>query len=171
MPAGRAPRVRAASHRRAAGGLLGVLLALSTPCSAQARSTVSALPVQGLRWGALAAGIPVPVSPRDAAGRATVELVGSGQVTVTFTLPAALAGEAGASLPLRFGPGDGMVVLPRSTSVIEFDPGEPVTFRIPPDAGGAQIFLGGTALPGPRQPPGSYTGTITVHVQVASTAT
>ena len=151
--------------------LFAAALALPGPCFAQARSTVTAIPVQGLRFGVLAAGIPSPVSPRDAARRAVTELVGSGQVTLTFSLPAGLATEGGAVLPLHFGPTDGRIVFPRSEQVIEFDPNVPVSFSIPAGIGGAQVFLGGTAAPGARQPPGSYAGTITVHVQVANAAT
>jgi hypothetical protein len=132
---------------------------------------VAALPVQGLRFGVLAAGIPSPVSPGDAARRAVVEVVGSGQVTLTLTLPQELLAPDGAALPLHFAPTDGRIVFPRGERVIEFDPRLPVSFNIPPGQGGAQVHLGGTAAPGPRQPPGSYGGTITVHVQVANAAT
>lgn len=151
--------------------LLAALLVLAGPCLAQSRGTVSALPVQGLRWGVLAAGIPSPVSPEDAARRASVELVGAGQVTLTFSLPAGLESPSGAVLPLHFSPTDGRIVFPRSSRIIEFDPSLPVSFTIPPGFGGAQVFLGGTAAPGAGQPPGSYAGTITVHVQVANAAT
>jgi hypothetical protein len=151
--------------------LLAAALALPGPCPAQSRGTVSALPVQGLGFGVLAAGIPSPVGPEDAARRAVVELVGSGQVTLTFALPAGLTEPGGAVLPLRFGATDGRIVFPRSSRIIEFDPAAPVTFSIPPGIGGARVFLGGTAEPDARQPPGSYAGTITVHVQVANAAT
>lgn len=157
--------------KRAGAWLFAALLALPGPCFAQARGTVSALPVQGLRWGALSAGIPSPISPQDAARRASVELVGAGQVTLTFSLPAGLEAEGGAVLPLHFAPTDGRIVFPRSGRVIDFDPNLPVSFNIPPGIGAAQVFLGGTAAPGARQPPGSYGGTITVHVQVANAAT
>lgn len=157
--------------RAARACLVAALLALPGPCFAQARGTVSVLPVQGLRWGVLSAGIPSPVSPQDAARRASVELVGAGQVTLTFALPAGLTAEGGALLPLRFAPTDGRIVFPRSSRVIEFDPHLPVSFNIPPGIGAAQVFLGGTAEPGARQPPGAYGGTITVHVQVANAAT
>ncbi len=148
-----------------------LLVLAAGPCFAQARSTVSALPVQGLRFGVLAAGIPAPVLPDDAARRASIELVGSGQVTLTFALPAGLSAPGGALLPLHFAPTDGRIVFPRSSRVIEFDPRVPISFGIGPEPGGAQVFLGGTAAPDAHQPPGSYSGTITVHVQVANAAT
>jgi hypothetical protein len=169
MTAERMRRVPAPFRRREVR-LAALLLAmmLAQPCFAQARSTVSALPVQGLKFGVLAAGMPSVVNPADAARRASVELVGSGHVTLTFHLPPALRTPGGAALPLRFGPTDGRIVFPRSDRVIEFDPSLPVQFNIPPGLGAAQIFLGGTAEPGARQPPGSYDGVITVQVTVAN---
>jgi hypothetical protein len=170
--AGRARRSAAAFRRRHGGWLAAALLALyGAPCPVQAQGTVTAMPVQGLRWGVLAGGIPSPVSPADAARRASIELVGSGQVTVTFVLPAGLTAASGSLLPLVFGATDGRIAFPRASRLIEFDPNLPVSFHIPPGLGGAQLFLGGTAAPGARQPPGDYSGTIVVHVQVASTAT
>lgn len=173
MTAGRTRRTSAAPFRRSARGWLlpaALAAALVEPCFAQARSTVSALPVQGLRFGVLAAGIPAAVPPADAARRAAVELVGSGAVTLTFQLPPALATDAGELLPVHFGALDGRVEFPRSNRVIEFDPNAPLSLTIPPGFGGAQIYLGGTASPRAAQPPGEYRGTITVHVVVANAA-
>ncbi|HVG44660.1 MAG TPA: hypothetical protein VM890_08015, partial [Longimicrobium sp.] len=102
----------------------------------------------------------------------TVELVGAGHVTVTFELPPALRAEGGApALPLRFGASDGRVTFPGSGRALVFDPSHPVSFTIPPGSGGATVFLGGSAEPGTRQPPGAYTGGITVTVVVANPAT
>jgi hypothetical protein len=171
MTAGRMRRVTAPFRPRGWAWLAAALLAMpAEPCFAQARSTVSALPVQGLRFGVLSAGTPVAVSPADASRRASVELLGTGHVTLTFQLPPALRTPGGAALPLRFGPTDGRIEFPRSSRVIEFDPGAPVQFTIPPGLGAARIFLGGTAEPGTRQPPGSYDGVITVQVVVANAA-
>jgi hypothetical protein len=169
MRAERTRRISAPFRRHGWAWLVCGLLALpAEPCFAQARSTVSALPVQGLRFGVLSAGAPSIVSPADAGRRASLDLVGAGQVTVTFQLPPALRTPAGAALPLRFGPTDGRIEFPRSARVIEFDPAVPVNFTIPPGLGAARIFLGGTAQPGTRQPPGSYDGVITVQVVVAN---
>lgn len=172
MTAGRTRRWTAPFRRRGGAWLAGALLALlAQPCLAQSsRGTVAALPVQGLRFGVLSAGAASVVSPADASRRAALDLVGAGHVTLTFQLPAALRTPGGATLPLRFGPTDGRIVFPRSSRVIEFDPAAPVQFTIPPGLGAAQVFLGGTAQPGARQPPGSYDGVITVHVMVANAA-
>lgn len=152
---------------------LAALLALfAGPCPALAQGTVSVLPVQGLRFGTLSTGIPTVVSPLDGSRRASIELVGSGQVTITFELPPGLrAGEGGPLLPLRFGAADGRVTFPRSGTSLVFDPQSPVSFGIPPGSGGATVWLGGSAEPGPRQAPGTYEAAITVSVVVANSAT
>ncbi|HET7463056.1 MAG TPA: hypothetical protein VFJ82_17520 [Longimicrobium sp.] len=152
--------------------LAALLALLAGPCPALAQGTVSVLPVQGLRFGTLSSGIPTVVSPLDGSHRASIELVGTGQVTVAFELPAGLtAGAGGALLPLRFGPADGRVTFPRSGASLVFDPQAPVSFSIPPGSGGATVWLGGSAEPGPRQAPGAYEAAITVNVVVANSAT
>ena len=153
--------------------LLAALVSLiAGPCPALAQGTVSVLPVQGLRFGVLSSGIPTVISPLDGSRRAVVELVGAGQVSVSFELPPALqAGGDAPALPLRFGPADGRVTFPGSGRVLVFDPSRPVSFTIPPGSGGATVYLGGSAEPGTRQPPGAYTGGITVTVVVANPAT
>jgi hypothetical protein len=149
-----------------------LLALLAGPCPALAQGTVSVLPVQGLRFGTLSTGIPTVVSPLDGSRRASVELVGTGHVTVRFELPPGLrAGSGGPLLPLRFGGADGRVTFPHSATSVVFDPAQAVSFDIPPGSGGATVWLGGSAEPGPRQPPGAYTASITVNVVVANSAT
>jgi len=162
---------RALRPRGGAWLLAALALLLARPCPAPAQGTVSVLPVQGLRFGVLSSGIPTVVSPLDGSRRAIIELVGSGQVSVTFELPAALRAGSGPSLPLRFGPTDGRVTFPRSGQVLVFDPSQPVSFSIPPGSGGATVYLGGAAEPGPRQAPGAYDAGITVTVVVSNSAT
>ena len=166
-------RQAAASFRRGAGAwFIAALLLVASPAAAQGRGTVQALPVQGLRFGVLSAGAPpTVVNPLDAGRRAALELAGSGHVTLTFELPAGLASRGGATLPLRFGPGDGRIVFARGDREIVFDPNEPVSFNLPPGLGSATVYLGGSAQPGASQPPGEYTATITVFLVVANTAT
>ncbi|HET7234389.1 MAG TPA: DUF4402 domain-containing protein [Longimicrobium sp.] len=170
-----AKRFAVLSLRRGPGAwwLSIALLALfARPCPAPAQGTVSVLPVQGLRFGTLASGIPTVVSPLDGGRRASIELVGAGHVTVSFELPAGLmTGSAGPLLPLRFGGTDGRVTFPRAGGSLVFDPAAPVSFDIPPGSGGATVWLGGAAEPGPRQAPGVYSASITVNVVVANPAT
>jgi hypothetical protein len=153
--------------------LVAALLALlAGPCPAPAQGTVSVLPVQGLRFGTLSSGIPTVVSPLDGGHRASIELVGGGHVTIGFELPPGLRAESGGPLlPLRFGGTDGRVTFPHSGATLVFDPSSPVSFSIPPGSGGATVWLGGSAEPGPRQAPGVYSASITVNVVVANSAT
>jgi len=166
-------RQAAATFRREAGAWLCALLLLAAPPGAAQRGQggVQALPVQGLSFGRLSAGTPSVVSPLDAGRRATLELAGSGHVTLSFELPAGLASRGGATLPLRFAPGDGRIVFARSSREIVFDPNQPVSFTLPPGLGSASVYLGGSAQPAASQPPGVYTATITVFLVVANTAT
>ncbi|HEX9939615.1 MAG TPA: hypothetical protein VGB15_20940 [Longimicrobium sp.] len=160
--------------RRGRGAwLTAALLALVTgPCPALAQGTVSVLPVQGLRFGTLSTGVPTVVSPLDGSRRASIELLGAGHVSVSFELPPGLtAGRGGALLPLRFGAADGRVTFAKGGRSIVFDPAAAVSFNIPPGLGGATVWLGGSAEPGPRQPPGAYSASITVNVVVANPAT
>lgn len=151
---------------------IALLALFAAPRALAAQGTVAVLPVQGLRFGTLASGIPAVVSPLDAGRRAVLELRGSGHVTVTFELPPGLRAQGrDAVLPLRFGPADGRVTFPRSARTLVFDPAAPVSFTLPPGLGGATVWLGGSAEPGARQPPGSYTATLTVNVVVANPAT
>jgi len=170
-----AKRMRDPSLRRGPGvwWLAAALLALPAgPCPALAQGTVSVLPVQGLRFGTLSSGIPAVVSPMDGSRRASIELVGSGAVTVSFELPSGLrVGTTGPILPLRFAADDGRITFAKSARTIVFDPAGSVSFHIPPGIGGATVHLGGSAEPGPRQPPGSYSASITVNVVVANSAT
>lgn len=168
----RAGRSRLAAPFRGAGAWLAAALLLAAPGGvAQAGRSVSAIPVQGLRFGLLAGGAPAVVSPLDAGRRATLELVGAGHVTVSFELPAALASRGGATLPLRFGPGDGRIVIAGTSREIVFDPTQPVSFTLPSGLGSAAVYLGGSAQPDAAQAPGEYTAAITVFVVMASTST
>jgi hypothetical protein len=164
--------VCAPGRRGTMGYLMAAALlafAIHAPYPASAQGTVSVLPVQGLRFGAVMPGTRSVVSPLDAQRRATLELVGGGYVTLAFELPEGLtAGDA--RLPLRFGPGDGRITFPRSNHVIEFDPTVPVSFSIPPGSGGATVYVGGAADPAPGQAPGSYGGAVTIKVLVANAA-
>jgi hypothetical protein len=145
--------------------LVAVLLALAaSPRPVAAQGAIVLIPVQGLRFGVIAPGAPAVVSPLDAAGRAVLELVGSGRVTLTFQLPPALGAGDEARLAVRFGPGDGRITFPGSSRVLEFDPRLPLALEIPAGSGGATVFLGGTVVPAPGQAPHSYDGGITVEV-------
>ncbi len=130
---------------------------------------VSVVPRQGLQFGTVVAPIPVTVTPTNAASRAELEIVGSGSYTLLVTVPAALVSAGGRTLPLRFGPGDGIVELWRSGRQFVFQPGQSLDIRISPGQGGAFVYIGGRAEPTVSQTPGTNSGTITVRLMVAGT--
>jgi hypothetical protein len=144
--------------------MLAVTLALAgSPLPIYGQDVVTLIPVQGLRFGTIAPGLPSTISPLDGDRRAVWELVGSGRVNLLFHMPRALGSDGEASLALRFGPRDGLLTFPASSRVIEFDPGLPLSLDIPPGSGGATIFLGGTVEPGNIQAPRTYQGAVTVQ--------
>lgn len=150
--------------------LLLCLLQLGVPSPTAAQGTsVSLFPRQPLQFGTLLPGQAVVVPADDPIRHAEVEMVGSGQVTVTAELPEALVSPLGARLPLRFGPGDGRIVLHRGNRTTVFDPRQPVTVKLPQGVDGATLYLGGVAQSDPMQAAGSYAATI--RVMIVSTGT
>jgi hypothetical protein len=150
---------------------LSVAAALAVAAgAAQGQSSITVVPLQGLRFGVLSAGLPTPVSPDAAGSRAALEIVGSGAVTVSFRLPAALTTRTGAQLPLRFASTDGRVLIGGARPLL-FDPWTPVAFSMPSGGGVASVFLGASAEPRANQPPGDYSGIIEVEVVVANATT
>ncbi len=160
------PRGRMLSLGRYA--VAGCLLFLMHPCPAEAQGSGAAIPVQGLRFGTLTPGMVTQVVVTDNQGRAAIEVIGRGLVTVSFSLPPGLSSAGGGFLPLHFGPLDGRVLIGGSGRIYDFDPRSSFGFPLPGSQGQASIFLGGRAAPTPTQRPGSYDGEITVTVTIAS---
>jgi hypothetical protein len=99
-------------------------------------------------------------------GEFAVSGVNNARIVLTFTLPSAMNGPAGATMPLAFGASDGGYSSPETiTSQVGFDPRLPFTTALDRN-GKAIVFLGGTAKPTTGQRAGSYTGTITLTVVV-----
>jgi hypothetical protein len=144
-----------------------LLIVLATPGVAGAQ--VAVLPKQGLEFGLLSPGSATEVPATDAARRAELEIVGSGDFTVLVIAPDALVSTAGHTMPVTYRPGDGVIRWKKSNNEFPFQPGQTVTLRIPPGIGGAYVWLGGTVEPGPGQAPGQYSGSITVNVVIAGT--
>lgn len=130
---------------------------------------VAVLPKQGLSFGVLTPGVATVVPATDAARRAELEIVGTGNFTILVNAPDALVSGAGHTLPVTYGPADGVIRWMKSTNEFLFQPGQTVTVRIPPGIGGAYVWLGGAIEPAPGQPPGEYRGSITVNVVIAGT--
>jgi hypothetical protein len=146
----------------------GLLLVLAYPHPAAAQGAGAAIPVQGLRFGTVLPGQMTQVMVTDNQGRAEIEVLGRGQVTVSFRLPAGLHSSGGGFLPLHFGPLDGRVLVGGSDKIYNFDPRAPFSFALPGSHGQASIFLGGRAAPAATQRPGAYEGEITVTVTIAN---
>ncbi len=124
--------------------------------------------VRGLTFGAVFPGVPRVISRTDAAnaGQFDVGYAKFSPIQITFSLPAAMTGPAGATMPLVFGANDGGYSSPETiTSQVGFDPR--VAFATALDKNGrAAVFLGGTAQPVPSQRAGNYTATITMTITV-----
>lgn len=140
---------------------------LAAPARTEAQ--VAVLPKQGLAFGVLTPGTPTVIPATDAARRAELEIVGSGDFNIVVLAPAQLVSGAGHTLPVTYAPGDGVIRWKKSNNEFPFQPGQTVTMRIPPGIGGAWVWLGGTIEPGAGQPPGAYSGIITVNVIAAGT--
>lgn len=127
---------------------------------------VRAKALQGLSFGELLAGVPTTVSRHDPLASGQLEVGGEKitEVLVSFILPDAMAGPAGSSIPLDFGPGSAGFSITRSIAdQVGFDPLVPTIVYLSPQ-GRATVFLGGTALPPPDAAAGSYAGEIILTV-------
>ena len=149
------------------------VLGCASPLRAQARPALKvpkpllALALNDLTFGTVLPGIAssVPVHDPRHAGLFQIEGQADGSVRVEFVLPAALAADGGALLPISFGPGDGFADFSRGRPPrgLFFDPHAPVTGTLGPN-GRLFVRMGGTVLPAPLQPGGAYRATIFLTV-------
>lgn len=121
--------------------------------------------VRGVTFGAVLPGVPRAILPTDAANSGQFDIRGpKGNVLLTFVLPVAMTGPAGAQMPITFGAGDaGFSVTQAIGSQVGFDPNQPFTATLPSN-GRASVFVGATVTPATGQRAGTYTGTITLNV-------
>ncbi len=120
---------------------------------------------QTLNFGTVLPGVPTTISRSDALNAGEFEIRGqkNAQVQVDLTLPAAMTSGA-QSLPLQFGPGDGGYSQFGTIAAADvFDPRVQLVTTLSSN-GRLYVYLGGTALPGPQQGAGTYTGTIVLTV-------
>jgi hypothetical protein len=124
--------------------------------------------IRGLTFGVVFPGVPRVVLRTDAAnaGQFDIGHAKFSPIQITFTLPAVMAGPAGATMPLVFGANDAGYSSPETiTSQVGFDPR--VAFATTLDKNGrAAVFIGGRAQPAPSQRAGNYTATITMTITV-----
>ncbi|MFZ5622842.1 MAG: hypothetical protein ACOY71_00250 [Gemmatimonadota bacterium] len=84
------------------------------------------------------------------------------EVTINFTLPAYLTSGPD-QLPIAFGPGAaGFNRANAPAGTTPFNPASPLTTRLDAGTGRLWVFVGGAVTP-TSQPPGTYTGTITLN--------
>ncbi len=117
-----------------------------------------------LTFAAVFPGVPEMVGYADALNAGSFQVRGANrtEVTLSFTLPAALTAAGGRSLPLQFGPSDGGWNTQNDVATARaFDPRVVLTTRLS-QQGRLFLWLGGTALPTATQAAGSYAGTVTL---------
>jgi hypothetical protein len=151
----------------ARAALLTLALALtgSAGLSAQGRP-LRVTGVRDLQFGTVIPGVPALILRTDAANSGQLSLTGEKNTTVQlqFTLPAAMNGPSGATMPVSFGASDaGFSPAETVTSQVGFDPRVPFVGALS-NNGRAAVFLGGQALPAGGQRSGTYTATITLTV-------
>ena len=85
-------------------------------------------------------------------------------MNLSFTLPSALSGPSGATLPLSYTAGDaGYSTNGNIGSQVAFDPRTSFTTTLS-NAGRGSVFLGCTARPAANQRAGSYSAVLTLTV-------
>ncbi|HWO89730.1 MAG TPA: DUF4402 domain-containing protein [Gemmatimonadales bacterium] len=152
--------------RRALVSLLVAPLISQAAFAQGGNRPVSAVTRQNMAFGTVIPGVPVTVSWSDPLAAGQVEIRGNRnvQVSVQITLPAAMAGPFGATMPMLFGSADGgYSQTNNAAAATSFDPRSPLVATLSPQ-GRLFIFLGGTVSPPVTQRAGAYTGTITVTV-------
>ncbi len=147
---------------------LGCLCFQARPAAAQAHGgrPIRVLGVRGLTFGILIAGAPTSVLRTDPARSGQFDLTAQNGdvVLVSFSLPSAMTGPGGASLPLAFSGTDAGFSQEQTVGdQVAFDPRTTYTAAMS-RRGRASIFLGGTAMPAFNQSPGDYSGTITLTI-------
>ncbi len=150
-----------------AGAALAAALIMSSPDVARAQGRPASVQlVQGLNFGTVFPGLPTSISRTDALNSGQVQIRGSNGslVRVDFTLPAAMNGPGGATMPLSFLAGDGGYATTNSISTATaFDPNASLSTALS-GQGRLYLFFGGRVAPPSQIAPGSYTATITITV-------
>lgn len=140
--------------------LAALAVSFADPGAAQAQVLVVA--ERDLEFGLLSPGVQAIVAPTDVIRSAQLRVEGRGTYQVSFQLPASLTSPTGHTIPLVFGPADGLLTI--RNKITTFDPGTTASFKINPAEQEARINLGARAQPVAGQAAGSYSATIVVMV-------
>ena len=147
--------------------LLAAVLLLTAPLAAGRAQNIQVTGIQGVSFGSMLPGVSTIVSRTDALRAARFDIKGAGTsriVELRFTLPAALSGPGGATLPLSYTAGDGGFSAEQSVaSQIGFDPRTAYTATLS-GPGRGSVFLGCRATPAANQAAGNYSATLTLTV-------
>jgi hypothetical protein len=144
--------------------VIGALL-LGVPLQAQGKP-LTVTGARGLTFGAVLPGVPRVVLRSDPANSGQYDIRGPNrnQVLLSFVLPVAMTGPAGALMPLSFGASDaGYSQSQAIGSQVGFDPKQPFTAMLSNNGRGS-VFVGATANPTTNQRAGAYTATLTLNV-------
>lgn len=146
--------------------VVGVML-VGAPLQAQGKP-LTVTGVRDLAFGAVLPGVSRVVPRTDPANSGQFDIKGpnGNQVLLTFTLPTAMNGPAGAQMPLVFGSSDaGYSESQAIGSQIGFDPKQSFT-AVLSKTGRGSVFIGATANPATNQRAGAYTAILTLTVTV-----
>ena len=146
--------------------MLALLLAGAPPLLAQGRP-IRVEGIKPLAFGQILAGAPTSVLRTDPARAGQINLSAQPQspIILQLTLPAAMTGPLGATLPIAFGANDaGFSAQGAIGNQTAFDPRAPTVVITNSQNGRGSVYVGGTAQPAFNQPPGTYTGVITLTV-------
>lgn len=139
-------------------------LALAAGVPALGAQAFTVRPLQDLSFGAVIPGVPVRIDPLDALRSGQVELAAPRGTLfeVRITLPSAMSGPGGATLPLAFDNTSGAAAANRNGNrgdVIRFNPRAAQRFQLV-TSDRAIIYLGGEARPRAGQGTGRYTAPV-----------
>lgn len=135
----------------------------ATPVAAQ----ISVAPVRDLAFGAVIVGLPTYIEPSHPtrSGQFRVTAPPLSRLQIRLALPNQLDGPAGAAMPINFSNNDALHVDAGANGVPStFNP--KATRNIQVTSGTAFVFVGGTVSPAAAQPQGTYTGTITLTINI-----
>ncbi|MGH7538546.1 MAG: hypothetical protein ACREMF_07930 [Gemmatimonadales bacterium] len=151
---------------RRRGVLLSLALCCATAVDLGAQRPIRVQGTRALSFGTILPGVRRSVARTDPVntGLFDIRAVRFSQLQLIFTLPSAMRGPGGATLPLNFSGNDGGFSTRRSRrNQVGFDPRAPFLASMGP-RNRATVFLGGTANPRTSQRAGAYTGTVSLTV-------
>jgi len=145
-----------------------LVIALVTGIAGTASAQLTVTGIRNLAFGVVIKGIPKSISPNDPvqSGQFEFTIPIGNRIRLQFTLPATLAGPAGATMPISFGATDGVAVGSAPSSIpVTFDPRVAQTFNIV-TSNRIEVFLGGRVTPAANQTTGFYSRTVTLTITV-----